>query len=143
MWVGFPRETGCLVAVAVPDLLEMTEGELDELFRRSEAGEIPNGEGEGTVLLRPGTELSGPAAKLVHFIAWQGKVFDRERGELRNEILPFGLKAVRAKVYKQASWLDGKETIASTTRRRRSPRARRRFASTPAAAPAPDRLKEG
>jgi hypothetical protein len=108
----FPaRDGGCLMAVDVPGLLEMTEGELDELFRRSEAGEMPNGEAEGTVLLRPGTELSGPAAKLIHFIAWQGKVFDREQGELRNEILPFGLKAVRAKVYKQASWLDGKETI--------------------------------
>ena len=29
----------------------------------------------------------------------------------RNEILPFGIKAVRAKVYKDPSWLDGKETI--------------------------------
>jgi hypothetical protein len=107
----FPRETGCRMAVAVPDLLQMTEGELDELFRRSEAGEIPDGEAEGTVLLRPGTELAGPAAKLIHFIAWQGKVFDRKKGELRNEILPFGVKAVRAMIYKEASWLDDRETI--------------------------------
>jgi hypothetical protein len=82
-----------LMTVDVSDLLEMTEGELDELFQRSDAGEIPNGEAEGTVLLRPGTELAGPAAKLIHFFVWQGKVFDREKGELRNEILPFGLKA--------------------------------------------------
>lgn len=99
------------MAVDVPQLLEMSEDELDTLFKGSEAGEIPRGEAEGTVLLRPGTELAGPAAKLIHLLVWQGKVFDPERGELRNEILPFGIKAVRAKVYKQESWLDGKETI--------------------------------
>jgi hypothetical protein len=30
---------------------------------------------------------------------------------LRNEILPFGLKAIIASVYKGPSWLDGKECI--------------------------------
>jgi hypothetical protein len=99
------------MAVSVPQLLEMSDGELEQLFRQSEAGEIPRGEAEGTVLIRPGTELVGPAAKLVHLLVWQGKVFDPERGELRNEILPFGIKAVRATVYKDPSWLDAKETI--------------------------------
>jgi hypothetical protein len=99
------------MAVAVPQLLEMTDDELDQLFRHSEAGEIPSGAAEGTVLIRSGTELAGPAAKLIHLLVWQGKVFDPERGELRNEILPFGIKAVQAKVYKDPSWLDGKETI--------------------------------
>jgi hypothetical protein len=99
------------VAASVPELLELTDDDLDALFRQSEAGEIPRGEAKGTVLLRPGTELAGPAAKLVHLLVWQGKVFDPESGELRNEILPFGIKAVQAKVYKDASWLDGKETI--------------------------------
>jgi hypothetical protein len=95
----------------VHDLLDMSAEQLDDLFRASSAGEIPDGEAEGTVLVAPGTSLSEPAAKLVHLIAWQGKVFDRDEGELRNEILPFGLKAVRAKVYKDESWLDGKEAI--------------------------------
>ena len=98
-------------ALDVKDLLDMSTGELDDLFRASPAGEFPDGEADGTVLVAPGTSLSEPAAKIVHFIAWQGKVFDREEGELRNEILPFGVQAIRAKVSKQASWLDGKETI--------------------------------
>ena len=98
-------------ALDVKDLLDMSSSELDDLFRASPAGEIPDGEAEGTVLVAPGTSLSEPAAKIVHFVAWQGKVFDREEGELRNEILPFGLKAVRAKVYKDESWLDGKQSI--------------------------------
>jgi hypothetical protein len=97
--------------VDAQQLLEMSESELDALFRRSDAGPIPGGEARGTVLVESGTELSGPAAKLVHFLAWQGKVFDPDKGELRNEILPFGIKAVRAAVYKDSSWFDQKETI--------------------------------
>ena len=97
--------------VDVPQLLEMSSDGLDELYRNSDPGDIPRGEAEGTVLVAPGTELEGPAAKVVHYLIWQGKVFDPEKGELRNEILPFGVKAVRAKVYKDPSWLDQKETI--------------------------------
>ena len=99
------------MAVDVPQLSGMSPDELDKLFRRSDAGEIPDGEAEGTVLLAPGTKLEGPAEKLIHLLIWKGKVFDREQGELRNEILPFGVKAVRAKVYKEPSWFDQKETI--------------------------------
>ncbi len=46
----------------------------------------------------------------IHF-AWQGKVFDAKAGYLKNRILPFGLNAIIAKVYKAPSWLDGKECI--------------------------------
>ena len=99
------------MAVDVPQLLETSSDDLDELYRNSDPGDIPRGEAEGTVLVAPGTELEGPAAKVVHYLIWQGKVFDPEKGELRNEILPFGVKAVRAKVYKDPSWLDQKETI--------------------------------
>jgi hypothetical protein len=95
----------------VKDLLDMPAEELDDLFRRSPPGEIPDGEADGTVLVAPGTNLSDPAAKVLHLVAWRGKVFDREKGELRNKVGPFGLRTVRAKVYKEPSWLDGKETI--------------------------------
>jgi len=97
--------------VDAAQLQKMSKDELDALFGRSPAGELPDGEAEGIVLLAPGTSLEGPAEKLIHLLIWKGKVFDREKGELLNEILPFGLKAVRAKVYKEASWFDGKETI--------------------------------
>jgi hypothetical protein len=95
----------------VSDLLDMPEKELEKLFRKSPPGEIPDGEADGTVLVAPGTNLSNPAAKLFHLVAWKGKVFDREKGELLNEVGPLGLKAFRAKVYKEASWFDGKEAI--------------------------------
>jgi hypothetical protein len=95
----------------VPALLAMSSDELDELFRESPAGEIPDGDAEGTVLIVPGTSVSTIKARFLRFLAWRGKVFNRAQGDLRNKVGPFGLKAVRAKVYKQASWFDGQETI--------------------------------
>jgi hypothetical protein len=100
-----------MLAIDVPQLLEMSSDELDALFRSSEPGAIPRGEADGTVLVATGSKLAEPAEKLAHLLVWQGKVFDPEKGELLNEIGPFGFKAVRAKVYKEPSWLDGKETI--------------------------------
>ncbi len=90
----------------------MSDDELDELFRRSPAGAIPDGDADGQVLVGSEKEdVSDTVAWVAETFAWKGKVFDREKGELRNKILPFGLKAVRAKVYKEPSWFDGKEAI--------------------------------
>lgn len=97
--------------IDVPALMRMSQAELDALFRESPPGDIPAGEAEGTVLVAPGTELTGIAAKLIHLLAWKGKVFDRDRGELRNEVLLTGIHAVQAKVSKGASWYDGNECI--------------------------------
>lgn len=97
--------------VNVDRLLKMSREELDELYRSSPPGGIPSGEGEGTVLLARGEPLSELVAKLVHHVAWQGKIFDPERGELRNEVTPLGISAVRATVEKGASWFDGRECI--------------------------------
>jgi len=95
----------------LPDLLKMEKEELDELFRQSPAGELPDGDADGIVLVAPGSEVSGIASKIIHLAAWRGKVFRRAKGDLKNKILPLGIKAVRAKVYKEPSWFDGKETI--------------------------------
>ena len=99
------------MALDVAQLMKMSQAQLDEFFRNSPAGDIPRGEGEGTVIIDPGTEFTDVAAKFAHIFAWQGKVFDPETGELRNKILPFGLKAIIAKVYKDKSWFDEKECI--------------------------------
>ena len=99
------------MAVTVDDLLKMSQQELDDLFSAHEAGPIPNGEAEGTAIIAPGTALSSPMAKMINLFAWQGKVFDAEHGTLRNNILPFGLKAIVAQVYKGPSWHDQKECI--------------------------------
>ena len=93
------------------NLQTLTPDELDELFRRSPAGEIPNGEAEGTVLLVELIPRPHHLGKLIHLVGWKGKVFDRTKGELLNRISPRGFEAVRAKVYKDTSWFDEKETI--------------------------------
>ena len=95
----------------LPDLLKLEKEELDELFRQSPAGELPDGDADGILLVAPGSEISGIASRIVHLVAWRGKVFRRTKGDLKNKILPLGIKAVRAKVYKEESWLDGKEAI--------------------------------
>jgi hypothetical protein len=99
------------MVVDVPQLLEMSPDELDSLFRSSAAGAIPVGRTKGTVLVAPGTEVAWPAKRLIHWLAWRGKIFNPQRGDLLNIVSMFGLKAVRAKVYKDPSWLDQKETI--------------------------------
>ncbi len=93
-------------------LMKLSQAQLDELFRASPAGDIPRGEAVGTAIIDPGTALSEIAAKFVHFFVWKGKVFDAETGQLRNEILPIGMKTIVAKVYKDKSWFDEKECIA-------------------------------
>jgi hypothetical protein len=99
------------MTLTVVSLLDMSHDELDNLFRASPPGPIPTGEGDGTVIFAPDTPASDVAAKLAHLIAWKGKVFDPERGELRNEIGPTGALAIRAKVYYADSWFDQKEAI--------------------------------
>jgi hypothetical protein len=95
----------------VPQLLAMSQAQLDELFTNSPAGEIPNGEAKGTAIVAPGTTYTREIAEFISHFAWQGKVFDAKKGRLNNRILPFGLNAIIAKVYKGPSWLDQKECI--------------------------------
>jgi hypothetical protein len=95
----------------VAKLLTLSQAELDALFTNSPVGNIPDGEAEGTAIIAPGTAFSANIASFVSHFAWQGKVFDAKKGVLKNKILPFGLNAILAKVYKGQSWLDGKECI--------------------------------
>jgi len=89
----------------MPDLRELGKDELEELFRRSPTGELPDGEANGIFL------VPAIVARIIRLAAWRGKRFDRQQGELENRVLPFGVRAVRAKVYKEPSWFDGKEAI--------------------------------
>jgi hypothetical protein len=99
-----------MIVVDAPQLLEMSPDELATLYRSSNAGQIPVGKMHGTLLVAPGTQIAGPAMRFARLLVWQGKVFDPVQGELRN-LIAFGIKAVRAKVYKGASWFDEQETI--------------------------------
>jgi hypothetical protein len=100
-----------VMAYDVPTLLAMSQRQLDDLFEASPAGDIPNGPAQGTAIIAPGTKYTETIAQMVNHFGWQGKVFDAEKGLLKNRVLAFGLEAIVAKVYKGPSWLDGKECI--------------------------------
>jgi hypothetical protein len=89
----------------------MTQEQLDELFKKSDSGPIPDGAAKGTAIIAPGTVFSREIAEFISIFAWQGKSFDGKRGVLTNRILPLGLNAIVAEVYKDKSWLDGNECI--------------------------------
>jgi hypothetical protein len=95
----------------VTKLMSLSQAALDKLFTDSPPGDIPNGEAKGTAIIAPGTAFTPEIARFINLFAWQGKVFDASKGVLKNLILPFGLSAVIAKIYKGQSWLDGKECI--------------------------------
>jgi hypothetical protein len=99
------------MAYDAKQLLAMSQEQLDDLFRASPAGDIPNGTANGTAIIAPGTRYSMPIAEVINHFGWQGKVFDATSGTLKNRILAFGLEAIIAKVYKGPSWLDNKECI--------------------------------
>jgi hypothetical protein len=99
------------MAVTVSEMLKMSQQQLDDLFTQSPPGEIPSGEARGTAIVAPGTTYTQDIANFINLCAWQGKVFDPAEGILRNKILPVGLDAIIAKVYKGPSWLDNKECI--------------------------------
>ena len=83
------------------DLLKMSKDELDELFSRSPAGDIPEGETDGTAIIASGTKFSKAISKFVTHFAWQGKVFkpdkkDPTRSTLRNKLTLLGFEAIVA-----------------------------------------------
>jgi hypothetical protein len=99
------------MTMTVHDLLKMSQPDLDALFTKQAAGPIPDGPAKGTAIIAPGTVFTPEIAAFVNLFAWQGKSFDAERGLLVNRISVFGIDAIVAEVYKQASWLDQKECI--------------------------------
>ena len=99
------------MAYDVAQLLAMTQTQLDELFKASPPGDIPDGPAKGTAIIAPGTKYSEKIAEIINHFGWQGKVFDVQNGVLKNKVSPFGIEAILARVYKDKSWLDGQECI--------------------------------
>ena len=95
--------------------LGMDREALDQVYREADAGSIPEGDTRGTAIVA-GAFLARCYARFARLFGWQGKVFDlygpgKAVGILVNKITPFSLTFIVAKVYKDTSWLDGKETI--------------------------------
>ena len=80
------------------DSFDMSASERDQLYEESTVGPIPVGDTLGTALLTSGI-VGRLFAVYARLTSWQGKVFDPVRGELLNKVSPFGIRAIRAKVY--------------------------------------------
>lgn len=97
------------------DLMAMSQAQLDELFRRSPPGPIPEGDSQGRAIICPGTFWARLIARCVHDLAWQGKVFtkdpDGQGATLQNKVTVAGVQAIVARVYLTKSWLDGNDCI--------------------------------
>ena len=94
----------------VPQLLKMSQADLDTLFKQSEPGPIPNGQAKGTAIIAPGTTIGLELAEFINLFVWEGKTFNAAKGLLTNRILG-GFNAIIAKVRNDTSWLDGKPCI--------------------------------
>ncbi|MBX2883223.1 MAG: hypothetical protein KTR32_24940 [Granulosicoccus sp.] len=96
--------------------LSLSREELDDIYSNASAGPLPTGDSRGTAIVT-GSLMPRTLARFARLFAWQGKVFDifaddGNSGVLINKITPFSLNFIVAKVYRDQSWLDNKETIA-------------------------------
>lgn len=96
---------------AASKLLTLSKAQLDKLYLEAPPGEIPVGDTAGTAIIFPGSPLTKFLALVVKGLVWKGKVFFPDKRELINKLTPLGIRLIKARVYKGASWLDGKETI--------------------------------
>lgn len=95
--------------------LSKTIEELDAIYGNAKPGSIPTGDTIGTAITGRSI-FAKPIAFLAGLYAWQGKIFDLfypsgDAGVLVNKITPLSLTFIVAKVYRDKSWLDGKDTI--------------------------------
>ena len=93
------------------ELVKMSQAELDELYQNSPIGEIPDGDAQGTAMIMPGTVVANILMPIIKLLAWQGKVFSRDREFLLNKVGPFQFKLIKATIYRGESWLCDGEAI--------------------------------
>jgi hypothetical protein len=103
-----------LAAPAKPQLtldsiLRLPRAELEAMYRRADAGPMPDGESFGKASSFPGM-ASGELTEAVYGLFWQGKVFKRDEGMLVNKILGL-FRDVPARIFSGDSWFDGRPSI--------------------------------
>lgn len=99
------------MSITTANLMQMTQTELDRVYRQGKVGQLPDGNSKGTLITAPGTAFNQPLASITNLLIWQGKVFYPSQGFLLNKVLPFSLELVKAAVYQGTSWIDGKDAM--------------------------------
>lgn len=99
------------MTITTADMTKMSQSELDDLYKGGSVGALPDGDSQGTAIIVPGSIFSKILIPLIKGLAWQGKVFHRDRDYLLNKISPLRIKLIKAQIYKGESWIDGGESI--------------------------------
>jgi hypothetical protein len=97
--------------ITAHEISRMPAHEVDQLFRTGDVGQIPDGKADGTAIFWPGSMAEPLIERLVHRLAWQGKVIHASDGYLKNRISPVGVQAIAADVYRGRSWFDGSDCL--------------------------------
>jgi hypothetical protein len=97
--------------ITAESIARLSRDEVDQLFRRGEVGQIPDGDAVGTAIFFPSNPIEPLLERLVHSLAWSGKVVSARAKELKNKISPLGVEAIAADVYTGRSWFDGADCI--------------------------------
>jgi hypothetical protein len=99
------------MTLTTADMTKMSQAELDDLYKQSPVGSLPDGDSQGTAMVIPGSLLSKVLMPLIKGVVWKGKVFHRDQAYLFNKVSPFAIRLVKAQIYKGDSWVDGGEAI--------------------------------
>jgi hypothetical protein len=109
------------MAVTVPEMLKMSQTQLDDLFTQSPSAKFPSGEGKGTAIVAPGTTYTQDIANFINHLHGREKFSIRQRG-LAKQNSAFGLNAIIAKVYKDRAGSIKRSASSSIIPRLRSSR---------------------
>jgi len=89
-------------------LLRMSECELVQVYKCGTPGMPPCGYTPGTIILKPGSAITVPTAKVMGATVWQGKIIPGD-GTMVNKM--FGLPAIKAAITSGESFLDGRPSV--------------------------------
>jgi hypothetical protein len=64
----------------VKQLLALSQAQLDDLFKASPTGDIPDGPAQGTAIIAPGTSCSQSIADIINPLRMAGKSVRCEQG---------------------------------------------------------------
>ncbi|HWE02944.1 MAG TPA: hypothetical protein VG326_11100 [Tepidisphaeraceae bacterium] len=110
-----------LATLTLEKLDVLPQSSLDELFSAlagvnagDGAGDMPAGDSRGVAIVGDGAFWRRWIASFAHKYLWQGKVFtrtDADHGVLVNKVSALDVQAIKAQIYRQDSWYDGKPCI--------------------------------
>lgn len=93
------------------NLLDMSQEELDELYKQGSVREIPDGDGRGIAIIAAGSLLAKVLAFVTKLLFWQGKVLYPDQKFFFNRATPFRIQAIKGEIYKGESRFCGGESL--------------------------------